>query len=81
MGGHGHHHEPYVVPKAEIYNNQVEKINELNYLQKELAKRGLKDPWIRYEISRLPHINGLLFNHIQLRSNFYIWKKNTKPCD
>lgn len=45
--GHGHHHDPYVVPKPEIYNNQVEKINELNYLQKELAKRGLKDPWIR----------------------------------
>lgn len=49
MGGHGHgHHEPYVVPKPEIYNNQVEKIKELKYLQNELAKRGLKDPWIRF---------------------------------
>lgn len=47
MGGHGHHHDPYTVPKAEVYNNQVEKIEQLNKLQNELAKRGLKDPWIR----------------------------------
>lgn len=52
MGGHGHgdHHAPYTVPKAEIYNNQVSKIRELNILQNELAKRGLKDPWIRYAL-------------------------------
>lgn len=48
MGGHGHHHEPYTVPKPEIYSNQVEKIEELNYIQNELAKRGLKDPWMRF---------------------------------
>lgn len=48
MGGHDHHHAPYTVPKPEIYNNQVEKIEHLNYLQNELAKRGLKDPWIRF---------------------------------
>lgn len=55
MGGHGHdhhHHEPYTVPKPEIYNNQVHKIEQLNYLQTELAKRGLKDPWIRNEVWR-----------------------------
>lgn len=55
MGGHGHgdhHHAPYTVPKAEIYNNQVSKIRELNILQNELAKRGLKDPWIRNDVWR-----------------------------
>lgn len=46
--GHGHHHAPYVVPKPEVYANQVDKIRELNRLQNELAKRGLKDPWIRF---------------------------------
>lgn len=48
MGGHGHHHDPYTVPKPEIYNNQVEKIRQLSKLQNDLAKRGLKDPWIRF---------------------------------
>lgn len=49
MGGHGHdhghHHEPYKVPKPEIY--KVGNIPELIMVQEELAKRGLKDPWIR----------------------------------
>lgn len=51
MGGHehGHHHEPYVVPKPEVYNNvNVDSIKELRKLKTELAKRGLKDPWIRF---------------------------------
>ncbi|XP_031616730.1 NADH dehydrogenase [ubiquinone] 1 beta subcomplex subunit 3 [Contarinia nasturtii] len=54
MGGHdhGHHNAPYIVPKPEIYNNQVEKISELRNYQNELAKRGLKDPWIRNEVWR-----------------------------
>lgn len=52
MGGHGHghehghHHEPYKVPSPDIY--KVENASELVYLREELAKRGLKDPWIRY---------------------------------
>lgn len=48
MGGHGHddhHHEPYTVPKPEIY--KIEDAEQLVYLQNELAKRGLKDPWAR----------------------------------
>lgn len=48
MGGHGHgHHDPYKVPSADIYSNKVNGIRELKMLQDELAKRGLKDPWIR----------------------------------
>lgn len=47
--GHGHHHEPYVVPKPEVYNKvNVDSIKELRELKTELAKRGLKDPWIRF---------------------------------
>lgn len=47
MGGHGHgdHHEEYKVPKPEIY--KVEDAPELLYVKEELAKRGLKDPWLR----------------------------------
>lgn len=47
--GHGHHHEPYTVPKPESYSNKVEGIKELRELQDKLAKRGLKDPWIRFD--------------------------------
>lgn len=53
MGGHGHehghdhHHVPYVVPKPEYYANKVDKVPELVMVQEELAKRGLKDPWLR----------------------------------
>lgn len=81
--GHGHHHDPYVVPKPEIYNNQVEKINELNYLQKELAKRGLKDPWIRL-VGFLPfkmnidstikrELHFWYFVHFQIICFFYVF--------
>lgn len=48
MGGHDHghhHHEPYKVPSPNIY--KVEGVEELEYMREELAKRGLKDPWIR----------------------------------
>lgn len=47
MGGHehGHHHEPYKVPNPNTY--KVENAAELIYVRDELAKRGLKDPWIR----------------------------------
>lgn len=54
MGGHehGHHHEPYKVPDPNIY--KVENAKELVYLRDELAKRGLKDPWIRYANDPFP---------------------------
>lgn len=47
MGGHDHKHDhaPYKVPSPDIY--KVENAEELMYLRDELAKRGLKDPWIR----------------------------------
>lgn len=48
--GHGHHHEPYTVPKPEYYANKVDKIPELIMVKEELAKRGLKDPWLRLVI-------------------------------
>lgn len=45
MGGHGHHHAPYTVPKADVY--KVADCPELIKLEQALARRGLKDPWIR----------------------------------
>lgn len=48
MGGHGHHgehHAPYKVPKADIY--KISDAKELMEVQEALARRGLKDPWLR----------------------------------
>ncbi|XP_037031637.1 NADH dehydrogenase [ubiquinone] 1 beta subcomplex subunit 3 [Bradysia coprophila] len=53
MGGHGHHgehHAPYKVPKADIY--KVADSKELLEVQEALARRGLKDPWLRNEVWR-----------------------------
>lgn len=53
MGGHGHgdhghhHHDPYTVPKASTY--KIENAPEVLEVQQALAKRGLKDPWARYD--------------------------------
>lgn len=49
MGGHGHgdHHAPYKVPKADIY--KVADSAELLEVEQALARRGLKDPWLRYK--------------------------------
>lgn len=51
MGGdHHHHHEPYTVPDYRIY--KVENAPKLLQIQKALAARGLKDPWLRNEVWR-----------------------------
>ncbi|EFN88004.1 NADH dehydrogenase [ubiquinone] 1 beta subcomplex subunit 3 [Harpegnathos saltator] len=51
MGGHEHAHEPpYKIPNPDIY--KVEDVPELKHLQEELAKRGLKDPWLRNYVWR-----------------------------
>lgn len=69
MGGHGHghgHHEPYVVPKPEVYNNvKIESIKELKSLQEQLAKHGLKDPWIRFVDHNWP-LFDIYFLYLQL---------------
>ncbi|XP_041972914.1 NADH dehydrogenase [ubiquinone] 1 beta subcomplex subunit 3 [Aricia agestis] len=49
MGGHGHG-PPYVVTKASDYS--IKGIWELEELEKALARKGLKDPWIRNEAWR-----------------------------
>ncbi|XP_063542364.1 NADH dehydrogenase [ubiquinone] 1 beta subcomplex subunit 3 [Cydia strobilella] len=48
MGGHGH--APYVVPDHKQF--QVKGIPQLEELEKALAQKGLKDPWIRNEAWR-----------------------------
>ncbi|XP_054275453.1 NADH dehydrogenase [ubiquinone] 1 beta subcomplex subunit 3-like [Macrosteles quadrilineatus] len=52
MGGdhHGEHHHKTVIPDYRIY--KVEDAPELVRVQKELAKLGLKDPWLRNEVWR-----------------------------
>ncbi|XP_053684526.1 NADH dehydrogenase [ubiquinone] 1 beta subcomplex subunit 3 [Sabethes cyaneus] len=50
-GGHDHHHgPPYKVPDASIY--KLEDAPELLETQRALARRGLKDPWLRNEVWR-----------------------------
>ncbi|XP_045505426.1 NADH dehydrogenase [ubiquinone] 1 beta subcomplex subunit 3 [Colias croceus] len=51
MGGHDHGHgPPYTIPHYSQF--QIKGIPELEEVEKELAKRGLKDPWIRNEAWR-----------------------------
>ncbi len=47
MGGdHGHGHgPPYKIPDYKIY--KVESVPELMAVQRALAQKGLKDPWLR----------------------------------
>lgn len=61
MGGHGH--QPYKIPNPDIY--KVEDVPELKRVQEELAKRGLKDPWLRnyvwrYQKTRTPFMRALV---------------------
>ncbi|XP_069355611.1 NADH dehydrogenase [ubiquinone] 1 beta subcomplex subunit 3 isoform X1 [Maniola hyperantus] len=46
MGGHGHG-PPYTVPKYTDF--QIKGIPQLEELEKALAQKGLKDPWIRFQ--------------------------------
>jgi len=48
MGGHGH--QPYKIPNPDIY--KVEDVPELKHVQEVLAKKGLKDPWLRNYVWR-----------------------------
>jgi len=48
MGGHGH--QPYKIPNPDIY--KVEDVPELKKVQENLAKKGLKDPWLRNHVWR-----------------------------
>lgn len=44
MGGHGHG-PPYTVPDYKQF--KIDGIPQLEELEKALAKKGLRDPWIR----------------------------------
>ncbi|CAK1590812.1 unnamed protein product [Parnassius mnemosyne] len=49
MGGHGHE-PPYKVPHYSQF--QTKGIPQLEELEQALAKKGLRDPWIRNEAWR-----------------------------
>lgn len=51
MGGDHHHVKVPKVPDASIYN-KVEEYPYLNNVQKRLAEKGLKDPWLRNHVWR-----------------------------
>lgn len=55
MGGHGHgdHHE-IKIPDYKIY--KIENCPDLIGVQRALASKGLRDPWLRYF-----HLNKLCF--------------------
>lgn len=53
MGGHGHG-APYTIPKYTEFN--IKGIPQLEELEKALAQKGLKDPWIRFEYLLLPYL-------------------------
>ncbi|XP_071879144.1 NADH dehydrogenase [ubiquinone] 1 beta subcomplex subunit 3 [Bombus fervidus] len=55
MGGHGHG-SPIKIPSPDIY--KVEDVPELKMVQDELAKLGLKDPWLRNEVWRYTGLPG-----------------------
>lgn len=49
MGAHGHE-PPYKVPDHSIFT--IQGVPQLQELEKKLAEKGLKDPWIRNEAWR-----------------------------
>ncbi|XP_003748319.1 NADH dehydrogenase [ubiquinone] 1 beta subcomplex subunit 3 isoform X2 [Galendromus occidentalis] len=52
--GHGHHEPEAIVPKDHtIY--KPDGIRQLDTLKERLAKKGLKDPWMRNEVWRYQH--------------------------
>ncbi|XP_011879637.1 PREDICTED: NADH dehydrogenase [ubiquinone] 1 beta subcomplex subunit 3 isoform X2 [Vollenhovia emeryi] len=51
MGGHEHHKgPPYPIPSPDIY--KVDDVPELKRVQEQLAKKGLRDPWLRNQVWR-----------------------------
>ncbi|ESO07557.1 hypothetical protein HELRODRAFT_170101 [Helobdella robusta] len=52
-GGHGHHEghgEKFQAPDWKQY--KIDGIKELEEVQRKLAEKGLKDPWLRNEVWR-----------------------------
>ncbi|XP_049880271.1 NADH dehydrogenase [ubiquinone] 1 beta subcomplex subunit 3 [Pectinophora gossypiella] len=48
--GHGHHEPPYTIPSYKEF--KIDGIPQLQELERALAQKGLKDPWIRNEAWR-----------------------------
>jgi NADH dehydrogenase (ubiquinone) 1 beta subcomplex subunit 3 len=60
MGGDHHHHKPTVkIPDWRLY--KVADVPELANVEKALARRGLKNPWLRNDVWRYdPKIFGTM---------------------
>ncbi|PAV56750.1 hypothetical protein WR25_05011 [Diploscapter pachys] len=61
MGGGHHSHEPFVIPKPEIYDN-FREFPQLKAHEERLAKLKLRDPWIKNYVFLFdkdrPHVVG-----------------------
>lgn len=68
-GDHGHDHEvPVPIPDWRKY--RVEDVPQLLQVQKALASKGLKDPWLRNEVWRYdPGFGGS--ENVRLRAFFF----------
>jgi len=56
--GHGSHHGHHAEPKFQVPDwrqYKIDGIKELEWTQKMLAAKGLRDPWLRY-VFRQPHL-------------------------
>jgi NADH dehydrogenase (ubiquinone) 1 beta subcomplex subunit 3 len=51
MGGDHHGHAKIKIPDYKVY--KVEAVPELMAVQRALANKGLKDPWLRYVFRRM----------------------------
>lgn len=56
---HGHHESKFKNPMPDWRQYKIDGIKQLEWTQKELAKRGLKDPWLRNEVWRYQNWPGV----------------------
>merc|ERR1711976_302967 len=64
MGGGGNQPE-FKIPDYRIY--KIDGIKDLEWVRDELAKKGLKDPWLRNEVWRYKGYTG----RVNMAFNFF----------
>ncbi|KAI5703627.1 NADH dehydrogenase [ubiquinone] 1 beta subcomplex subunit 3 [Diaphorina citri] len=74
MGGHGdHHHEPpFKVPDWRVM--KLENCPPLQNVERALAAKGLKDPWLRNHIWRYPPEYPIQHWKRAMNNSFYGFK-------
>jgi len=67
MGGGAH------PPIPDYKKYKIDGIKELEWVQNELAKKGLKDPWIRNEVWRFQQWPGFNKNFVTMFFRGFKW--------